>query len=155
MAPLSPPYYNINQVIWNYETYENVDLRPTTHPRPPGPPGPPTAHWAHCPAAAAARPAGGSKCQLIRYPSVQTKTGGWRFSCQRRSRSTSRRVAEVNTLQQSLRARARWHKAIRRILFLLWLRRVWAQTGTLLARHKPLFDHLERKKGMLSHKKRQ
>ena len=55
---------------------------------------------------------------------------------------------------QSLRARRLWKVAIVLVLRLVRRRRLWASIGQELKATATLFSHLERKKGVLIHKKK-
>ena len=57
------------------------------------------------------------------------------------------------TTYQALRARRRWKSAILFVLRLVRKRRLWARLGGELKFTAKLFDHVERKKGVLVYKK--
>ena len=50
-------------------------------------------------------------------------------------------------------ARILWKRALRKVLELLRVRKVWAALGESLKKSAPLFAHLERRKGKLTYKK--
>ena len=76
------------------------------------------------------------------------------IACSRRSRPLLPPLRVVRHIPAAarLRARRRWHRAIRRVVLYIRIRKIWASLGVYLNRHRTsaLFNHLRRRNGILS-----